>query len=154
MLIRNLFMATYMEKFNWLGFCIPCRNWCCYNEAPFASNAELDALRIKRIRTRTDGSCVFLDDSFKCSIYSHRPFECRIFPFDIKEINGKLHWIVWQVCPAAIHLDYEKFIRFYEANLPAKWTLRYIMQYVDYHKSNEPKKYSEKQFTVIRELLL
>lgn len=41
-----------------------------------------------------DGTCgcVFFD-GHSCAIYKLRPIVCKLFPFDIKEINGLIYWI-------------------------------------------------------------
>jgi len=40
--------------------------------------------------------CIFLDTDTKlCSIYENRPFDCRLFPFDINKIDGKFMWILY-----------------------------------------------------------
>ena len=40
--------------------------------------------------------CIFWDENKKnCSIYEHRPFDCRAYPFDILRVNNKFHWIVY-----------------------------------------------------------
>lgn len=60
-----------------------------------------NGLAIKRI----DSGCFFYRDG-KCNIYSVRPFDCRIFPFDIREVAGELHWVVYtDLCP--VRFNYE-----------------------------------------------
>ena len=40
--------------------------------------------------------CVFLDSDTKlCTIYENRPFDCRLFPFDINKIDGKFMWVLF-----------------------------------------------------------
>ena len=44
--------------------------------------------------------CVFWDDEKTCcSIYENRPFDCKLFPFDIYLIDGEYHWIVYSCNP-------------------------------------------------------
>jgi Fe-S-cluster containining protein len=39
--------------------------------------------------------CVFYNDG-KCQVYETRPFDCRLFPFDVKQrTDGQLVWIVY-----------------------------------------------------------
>lgn len=141
-----------MKEFNWLDFCIPCGSWCCHNENPFASENELLQLHVTKINTKEDGSCVFLNKSGRCEVYANRPLECRIFPFDVQEMNGTLFWVVWDVCPATPQLDYNKMIEFFETDLSKQWTLGYIKDYVAYHRLNQPEKYSKRSFRIIKEL--
>jgi len=141
-----------MKKFDWLDFCNPCKSWCCHGENPFASEDELKRLDLEKIGTKLDGSCVLLDNLGKCSYYENRPFECRIFPLDIQEINGDLSWVVWNACPATPKIDYEQLANSFEANLSKNWDLDYIRDYVTYHKSNQPEKYSASSFRIVKKV--
>jgi Fe-S-cluster containining protein len=39
--------------------------------------------------------CTFWDSQKECcSIYENRPFDCKLFPFDIHEIEGQYMWII------------------------------------------------------------
>jgi len=141
-----------MERFDWLDFCIPCKNWCCHDENPFASKEELAKLKTTKINTKSDGSCIFLDSSSICSVYKDRPFECRIFPFDIQEVGGRFFWVIWYTCPATPRLDNKKMLDSFEKEFTKNWTNDYIKEYVKYHKLNQPKKYSKDKFKIIREV--
>ena len=54
------------------------------------------------LQTRGEGNaagCVFYRGGL-CDIYEARPFDCRLFPFDIKmEPDGTFVWIVYTICP-------------------------------------------------------
>jgi len=141
-----------MGELNWLDFCVPCKNWCCRGENPFVSADEAVQLDLEKIGAKNDGSCVLLDDSGKCKRYENRPFECRIFPLDVREIEKELYWIVWDVCPAVSNLNCEERVDFFEKTFSKDWNLDYIRDYVSYHKSNQPEKYSKEKFRVIRKL--
>lgn len=56
----------------------------------------------------SNNSCIFYKDGM-CKIYRHRPFDCRIFPFDIIQYpDGRLFWIVFvELCP--VKVEYEKY---------------------------------------------
>lgn len=51
--------------------------------------------------SQTNG-CVFFQNN-RCTIYENRPIDCRLFPFDFKEIDGE-YWIIYydsiSVCKA------------------------------------------------------
>lgn len=52
------------------------------------------------ILQKKDNSCMFFDQEKKqCQIYNERPFECKMFPFDIFKINGEYRWIVYSCNP-------------------------------------------------------
>jgi len=42
-------------------------------------------------------NCIFLKQN-KCLIYSSRPFNCKLFPFDITKKDNKFYWILWDFC--------------------------------------------------------
>lgn len=42
--------------------------------------------------------CFFVNN--KCSIYECRPIDCRLFPFDFKEIDGEY----WLVCYNSVNI--------------------------------------------------
>lgn len=43
-----------------------------------------------------NGVCPFYDSN-KCSIYDIRPADCRLFPYDLKEIGGKYYLIQYDL---------------------------------------------------------
>lgn len=56
--------------------------------------------QMKRKNDDEEKECYFFDNN-KCSIYEDRPIDCRMFPFDFKEINGE-YWVIYynKVCQA------------------------------------------------------
>jgi Fe-S-cluster containining protein len=51
------------------------------------------------------GSCYFYRDG-QCGIYAARPFDCRMFPFDIIENAGRFYWIAYlELCPVEFGFD-------------------------------------------------
>jgi hypothetical protein len=66
-------------EFNWQSYCSECNNSCCKGENPFDTN--------KIIKSKENGDCEFLCG--KCLSYETRPFECRIFPLDILDIDNE-----------------------------------------------------------------
>jgi Fe-S-cluster containining protein len=52
--------------------------------------------------------CIF-NVAGKCAIYDSRPFDCRLFPFDIRATNSKgLAWVVYtKLCP--VEFDYMRY---------------------------------------------
>jgi Fe-S-cluster containining protein len=101
-----------------------------------------------------DGSCVFLKDG-QCSIHDKKPMECRIFPLEILEIDGKLTWVVWEICPVHSELGYEKLADEFEAEMLKKYSLEGIKEFVKFHRVLYPcAKYADLKFKVIRQLKL
>ena len=57
------------------------------------------------LRTNTLGGCVFSSGG-NCILDDIRPIDCRLFPLDIWEIDGVLHWILYEkLCPAQFDIE-------------------------------------------------
>jgi Fe-S-cluster containining protein len=58
---------------------------------PLNSNVNSSSLMVGGLKTRSDGSCVFLErDQTKncsCSIYAVRPALCRLYPFTFQQLG-------------------------------------------------------------------
>lgn len=67
----------------------------------FLHDRNVNGTIVKAVNKKKNShQCVFWDQTnSKCSIYQHRPFDCRAYPFDILKINGKYHWIVYTCNP-------------------------------------------------------
>jgi Fe-S-cluster containining protein len=60
--------------------------------------AELSVKSLKKKKNSTN--CILWDEETnKCTIYEQRPFDCRMFPFDIMKIDGEYRWIVFSCNP-------------------------------------------------------
>jgi Fe-S-cluster containining protein len=56
---------------------------------------------------RTEAGCYFYKNG-RCEIYSMRPFDCKIFPFDIIRHDETLHWIMYDdLCPPDARFSYD-----------------------------------------------
>lgn len=55
---------------------------------------NVDVIAIKKKKNSTE--CVYWDaDLGGCTIYESRPIDCRLYPFDIMNIDNSYHWIVY-----------------------------------------------------------
>jgi Fe-S-cluster containining protein len=59
---------------------------------PINGDAEGFPLMVGGLKTRADGSCVFLkfdaeQNCFQCDIYDHRPALCRLYPFSFERLS-------------------------------------------------------------------
>lgn len=124
-------------EFNWLGYCTSCNIECCHN-------TDKDIPENKCTKPGVEIMDVHS--------YDHRPLECRLFPFDVKEVDEKLTWIMWNKCHVTPKLDYESFMNFFERQFSKKVSLEHIKQYVEHTKINNPRKYSTNNYTIIREV--
>ena len=122
-----------ITKFKFENACRKCGGICCYEENIYGSSGELSKLGVKKIIQNKDGSCMFLKNGV-CSVHSIRPFECRIFPFDIEIIKGELRWIRWGFCPVQDLLNSTKSIQYFENELLLSYGEEYLYKYVGHHK--------------------
>jgi Fe-S-cluster containining protein len=107
--------------------------------------SELDIKNhILRLKTKKDGTCIFLNDKNMCDIYSIRPNICRIFPFwAMKLISGKIKVIPHDVEPVCKNItliiekdeDVEKILSKAEKN-KIKKIFRNIIKETIYYKKN------------------
>ena len=99
----------------WGGLCDKCKHTSCCNDyvTPFLTPKEFEKIKktghenfaddvvindIKGYALRKKSKseeCVFWDKEKGCTIYQERPFDCRLFPFDIYKIDGEYTWIVY-----------------------------------------------------------
>lgn len=63
--------------------------------------------------------CIFLNKEGLCQIHSERPIDCRLFPFDIMNINKKFIWIIWKInsCPIAKYQNFEEVLKEFEKEI-------------------------------------
>lgn len=59
----------------------------------FAKKMTNNLYQMKRVNDDPLRECIFFQNN-KCSIYSNRPVDCRMFPFDFKEIEGE-YWVIY-----------------------------------------------------------
>lgn len=133
------------KEYDYFQHCQPCLT-CCKNENLYLSTEEKVVYG-----DRSEGvNCKHLLDDGKCNIHDKRPMECRIYPFDLKKIDGKIKWLVWESCPATSSMEpefYNQEIEKYEGQINLKW----VLDYISHHEQNEPKKYSDMNYKVLKE---
>jgi Fe-S-cluster containining protein len=66
-------------------------------EDQFLRNIIVNGDVIKTIKKKDNSTtCVFWNEEKRlCEIYNDRPFDCKMFPFDVMWINNEYHWIVY-----------------------------------------------------------
>jgi hypothetical protein len=129
-----------MKEFNWLGECTLCNIDCCHNTDKYIPENEC----IKPIDERRYIGSLESND--------HRPLECRLFPFDIKEIDEKTYWIRWNGCHSDLKLDYEKHMDFFERAFFRTLSSEHIQKYASSPKLNDSTKHIANNYKVIREV--
>lgn len=91
-------------------------------------------------------TCVFLKNG-KCQIYNKRPFNCKMFPLDVKKINKKLCWILWEFCYTPKNIEqnlasFEKII--------TKITKNELYTYIAYTKNSSD--FQNLKFKILRKV--
>lgn len=68
----------------------------------FAKKLTSNLYQMKRVDDKEENGCIFFINN-SCSIYENRPIDCRLFPFDFKEIDGE-YWLIYyndiEICKA------------------------------------------------------
>lgn len=135
---NNLIKETY-KIFDRIKFseCIGCSFKCCYlpwllkeeYEKHFKGlrNYVMEVNSVFFVRDLT--KCKFVNEC-KCNIYSKRPLDCRLFPLDIIEEDGKFYWCIFTVCPkhAEIRKKLIPLIHILERFISKKLFLQYKKQ--------------------------
>lgn len=59
----------------------------------FAMKLSSNLYQMRRLDNQEENGCIFFVNN-QCSIYNNRPIDCRLFPFDFKEIDGE-YWLIY-----------------------------------------------------------
>ena len=60
------------------------------------------------LRTNQDSGCIFFNaDEGKCRIYSLRPIDCRLFPFDVEIVGNEYYWAFFKYKKCSDNVDAE-----------------------------------------------
>ena len=72
-----------------------------FSEKEFSEEIKVSNVLVKSLKKKNNSDeCIFWDgQTKKCSVYDKRPFDCKMFPFDIMKIDGELMWIVFSCNP-------------------------------------------------------
>jgi len=101
-----------------------------FEKIDFQKNIFFDKFNSEKIPLlgKRNRKCIFLSHN-KCKIYQRRPFNCEMFPFDIRRINNKLWWVVYEFCE--IPKNIERCLNKFEKTL-LEISKRELGLYVDY----------------------
>lgn len=82
----------------------------------FLEEIIINGKKIKAVKKKTNKTtCVFFDeDKKRCTIYQDRPFDCRVYPFDILQIDKKYCWIVYSCNPDSDWTWAESYLKILE----------------------------------------
>jgi len=70
-------------------------------DSRFVKELMIDNKPLKIIKKKENSNTCILWDEKKnaCSIYEHRPYDCRMFPFDIDWVDDEYRWIIYSCNP-------------------------------------------------------
>jgi predicted RNA methylase/Fe-S-cluster containining protein len=152
-----------IEKSNFLT-CIRCNKKavCCKTVPPMIFDFEREQFKKDVFVEKFDNkkiyllkkigkSCKFLQNN-RCQTYDSRPFNCRMFPLDLKNIKGSLYWIVWEYC--SVPKNFNSEIDRLEKDFLSKVKRKEIEMYVKYtSQAEEFKKLNWKLIRPVKKLL-
>jgi hypothetical protein len=158
--MKHSTLRIQSSEFDWLGYCTSCNVECCHNVDPSIPKNECTKPGIEKhymSNTNTNSLTDKVETNSTINVsndntYDNRPIECQIFPFAIRDVDGKLEWMRHNICHATPALDYGKQIDFFERQFSKTLSLEHIKQYVEQEKLHNPEKYSSNNFTRIREV--
>ncbi len=110
------------DKIEWKELCDSCKKKPCCTDfmEPYVSDEQADIIRktydidfeFTKVNAPNNGipelviinkpesnECIFWDSAKGCTIYDKRPFDCKVFPFDIYSFDGVPYWIVFNCNP-------------------------------------------------------
>ncbi len=122
---------------DWSKLCNSCKGIpCCTDfQTPYVSDEEADIIRktygidfeFTKVNAPNNGipelviinkpesnECIFWNSEKGCTIYDKRPFDCRVFPFDIYLFDGVAHWIVYNCNPDSDWVWTEEILKGFE----------------------------------------
>ena len=120
--------------------------------AEFIKETITNGIKIRTIRKKNNSTtCTFWDENEKkCSIYNHRPFDCRIYPFDIYLIDGKYHWIVYSCNPDSDWKWSEEYLQALEKDKRFTEVIENLKNYSDLSEIKTLQ--YEVPYTILREI--
>ena len=120
----------------------------------FLTDVTIKGKKVKTIKKKIDGkTCTFWDeDDNQCSIYHHRPFDCRLYPFDIYLINGEYHWIVYSCNPESDWEWSESHLQELENDPSFDEIMENIDTYSDLAWTKTLKDAQKPKFTILRKV--
>ena len=71
------------------------------SESDFIKNIRINGTVVKTIKKKENSTaCMFWDEEERlCSVYNNRPFDCKMYPFDVIWSNNAYHWIIYSCNP-------------------------------------------------------
>ncbi len=160
-----------LDKFSHQNLCDSCNSKsCCTSDPPLVFSNDIQKIekiikhsiqfyekknmgnfKVNILKKKENSKeCFFLDSKKnQCSIYDHRPFDCKMFPFDIVKFKHEYYWTVFS-CNKQANWDWtEEHLIKLESDPQFLDVIKNIDHYASYLISNFDNN-STTPFTVIR----
>ncbi|MBM3210755.1 YkgJ family cysteine cluster protein [Candidatus Poribacteria bacterium] len=137
--------------------CLECDSKCCNLDIAhplFVTDDEMIIIRAKHPEIiesfNKDFPCNCLGENGLCQIHNVKPIDCRLFPFDVVNSDGKFFWIVREIgCPILNREErFEEYLQDFEKNIIPDF-VEYLEAYSDFRYDELADKYS---FKILREV--
>ena len=107
-----------MKKFEYLTVCQKCKALCCKLGGTNLTKEEVDKILssgfennfvlvkegVYELKSKTDGSCPYLNLDFSCKIQEVKPLVCTCWPIFPEFENGKIEYVLIN-CPLVKNMD-------------------------------------------------
>lgn len=134
----------------WQG-CLKCKGKrCCHGYLPISIFTTIEEKkRLPKINTKSP--CAYLNKGGLCSVHGIKPFDCRLFPFDLIKESGRFYWVIWDVdCPIITHERdrFNDYLYEHETGL-----IPLVKDFLEEFNEWEDAEYKEKfKYEILREL--
>ena len=157
---------TDLDSGLWSGLCDKCNHTSCCNDfvTPFLTPTEEKG--IKKIKHENfseeiiinnkqvfalkkkpgTNECIFWSKDSGCEIYQKRPFDCKLFPFDIYKINGVYTWVVYSCSSDTNWTWSEKILESLEEEIISEEIINYLDEYSNLDRLDS----SDKSYNLIQ----
>ena len=120
----------------------------------YLSIKEINGKKIKTIKKKANSKeCVFWDSKTGgCSIYKSRPIDCKLYPFDLLEIHGKYHWIVYSCNESSDWTWTEEHLKELENDSAFESLMENIEEFSEHTKMILPDESEKTPYTILRKV--
>jgi len=114
------------------------------------NNVDVNAIKKKDNSTE----CIFWDNETSgCKIYDSRPFDCRLYPFDIMLIDDSYHWIVYSCNPESDWTWSEDYLLTFENDDGFDDLMKNIDLFSEHTKMVLPTESDKTPFIILRKVI-
>lgn len=137
--------------------CLSCKANCCKLDVAhplFVTQEEIECIKIfhpeKFESFNKSCPCSCLSENGLCDIQENKPVDCRLFPFDVIEDNGKFLWIVREIDCLILKDErkFEEYMQDFEERIIPSFCI-HLEKYAEFRADELAGKYG---FRILREV--